>query len=45
VTWLWAFLLAIAHLHETSVTKQPGYPKLKEFALAGAPTAAFPTEV
>lgn len=34
-TRLWAFLLAVAYLQETSVTAQSRYPKLKEFALAG----------
>ena len=37
-TRLWAFLLAVAYLHETAVTAQSGYAKLKKFALAGGAT-------
>lgn len=36
-TRIWAFLLAVAYLHEAMVTAQPRFPKLKELALeAGA---------
>jgi hypothetical protein len=32
---LWAFLLAVAYLHETKVTLQPHFPRVKELALEG----------
>ncbi len=37
-TRLWAFLLAVAYLHETRRTAMSGYAKLKQFALAGGAT-------
>jgi hypothetical protein len=37
-TRLWAFLLAVAYLHETAVTAQSQYPKLRKFALAAGAT-------
>jgi hypothetical protein len=37
-TRLWAFLLAVAYLHETAITAKSKYPKLKEFALSGGAT-------
>jgi hypothetical protein len=42
---LWAFVLAVAYIHEARVTLQPRFPKVKELAIRGGATEDLSKEI